>query len=268
MESWTVRVATERDRLDPDSAVGPSGGQRAGGTGLAERGVRSSIVRLARSVHDEGDHGLIASLIDIAREKGVSGYVGDGSDCWPAVHRRDAARLFRLAVEKTPAGSVLHGTAEGGVPLRAVAEVIGRHLDLPVLSVPAEEAGENFGWLARFLTASARASNALTRELLDWHPTGPGLIDDLACGPPDPGPSATAAGPVTEALAARSSRTRTLWLTASASAADSTHRKGSAHRADRARSTRASARSAPRGGYEAGGVVRHEPAGRALETPH
>ncbi|MFI0816878.1 SDR family oxidoreductase [Streptomyces sp. NPDC021098] len=174
-------VATERDRPDP-SAAGPREASAQATLALAERGVRASIVRLAASVHDEGDHGFVPMLIDIARQKGVSGYVGDGSSRWPAVHRLDAARLFRLAVEKAPAGSVLHGTAEEGVPLRTIAEVIGRHLDLPVVSVPAEQAGDHFGWLARFLAVDARASNALTSDLLDWHPTGPTLIDDLERG--------------------------------------------------------------------------------------
>ncbi|MFI0775511.1 SDR family oxidoreductase [Streptomyces sp. NPDC021212] len=175
------RVATERDQPGPASAGPREAGARAT-LGLAERGVRSSLVRLAASVHDEGDHGFVPRLIDIAREKGVSGYIGEGSNRWPAVHRLDAARLFRLAVEKAPAGSVLHGTAEEGVPIRTIAEVIGRHLDLPVVSIPAEQADEHFGWLGRFLGADVSASNTLTRELLDWHPTGPGLIDDLARG--------------------------------------------------------------------------------------
>lgn len=174
-------VATERDRPDL-SAAGPREASAQAALALAERGVRASIVRLAASVHDEGDHGFVPMLIDIAREKGVSGYVGDGSNRWPAAHRLDAARLFRLAVEKAPAGSVLHGIAEEGVPLRTIAEVIGRHLDLPVASVPAEQAGDHFGWLARFLAVDAPASNALTRDLLDWHPTGPTLIDDLTRG--------------------------------------------------------------------------------------
>lgn len=174
------QVATERDPLDPAASLREANAQAT--LRLADRGVRSSIVRLAASVHDEGDHGFVPRLIDIARAKGVSGYVGDGANRWPAVHRPDAARLFRLALEKAPAGSVLHGTAEEGVPLRSIAEVIGRHLDLPVVSIPAEEAGEHFGWLSRFLNIGARASNALTRELLDWNPTGPGLIDDLDRG--------------------------------------------------------------------------------------
>ncbi|MFF7648701.1 SDR family oxidoreductase [Streptomyces sp. NPDC007983] len=176
------RVATERDRPAAGATAPPREAAAQVTLGLAERGVRSSIVRLAASVHDEGDHGFVPRLIDIAREKGVSGYVGDGANLWPAVHRLDAARLFRLAVEKAPAGSVLHGTAEEGVPLRTIAEVIGRHLDLPVVSVPAEQAEGHFGWLARFLAVSAPASSALTRELLDWHPTGPDLIEDLDRG--------------------------------------------------------------------------------------
>ncbi|MEU1801784.1 SDR family oxidoreductase [Streptomyces sp. NPDC019937] len=176
------RVATERDRPAPGATAPPREAAAQMTLSLAERGVRSSIVRLAASVHDEGDHGFVPRLIDIAREKGVSGYVGDGANLWPAAHRLDAARLFRLAVEKAPAGSVLHGTAEEGVSLRSIAEVIGRHLDLPVVSIPDEQAEGHFGWLARFLAVSAPASNALTRELLDWHPTGPGLIEDLDRG--------------------------------------------------------------------------------------
>ncbi|RNF83548.1 SDR family oxidoreductase [Streptomyces botrytidirepellens] len=175
------RVATEQDRPDLSTA-GPREASARAALDLAERGVRSSIVRLAASVHDEGDHGFVPRLIDIAREKGVSGYIGDGANLWPAVHRLDAARLLRLAVENAPAGSVLHGTAEEGVPLRTIAEVIGRHLDLPAVSIPAEEADAHFGWLSRFLAADVAASNALTRDLLNWHPTGPGLIDDLDQG--------------------------------------------------------------------------------------
>ena len=122
------------------------------------------------------------ALIGIARQKGVSAYVGDGENRWPAVHRLDAARLFRLALEHAPAGAALHGVAEEGVPIRAVAEVIGRHLNLPVVSVPAEQASEHFGWLGHFIGADVPASNTLTRELLDWHPAHPGLIADLDAG--------------------------------------------------------------------------------------
>jgi nucleoside-diphosphate-sugar epimerase len=124
-------------------------------------------------------HGFVATLIDIARDKGVSGYIGDGSNRWPAVHRIDAAHLFRLALEDAPAGSTLHGVADEGVPIRDIAGVIGRHLDLPVVAISPEDVAEHFAWLAGFLGADSPASSALTRELLGWQPTHPGLIDDL-----------------------------------------------------------------------------------------
>ena len=149
---------------------------------LASRGVRSSVVRLSPTCHGDGDNGFMATLVAIARDKGVSGYIGDGANRWPAVHRLDAARLFRLAVEKAPAGAVLHGAAEEGVPIRDIAEVIGRHLDVPVASVAPEAAAEHFAWLGHFLALDGPASSTLTRELLDWQPTGPGLLDDLDKG--------------------------------------------------------------------------------------
>ena len=149
---------------------------------FASLGVRSSIVRLPPTCHGDGDHLFLAALVGNAREKGVSGFIGDGSNRWSAVHRLDAAHLFRLALEKAPAGSPLHAVAEEGVPIRAVAEVIGRHLDVPVVSVPADEASEHFGWLAGFLAADNPVSSALTRELLGWQPIHPGLIDDLDKG--------------------------------------------------------------------------------------
>jgi nucleoside-diphosphate-sugar epimerase len=147
--------------------------------GFAAGGVRSSIVRLAPTVHGDGDTGFVAMLVAIAREKGISAYIGDGSQRWPAVHRFDAARLFRLAVEKAPAGSTLHGVADEGVPIRAIAEVIGRHLDLPLVTISPEDAAGHFAWMANLLTMDSPASNTLTRELLGWQPTHPGLIDDL-----------------------------------------------------------------------------------------
>jgi len=146
---------------------------------LASRGVRSSVVRLPPTNHGDGDHGFIAALVAIAREKGVSGYIGDGSNRWPAVHRLDSARLFRVALEEAPAGSTLHAVADEGVAIRSIAEVIGRHLDLPVVSVSPEDAGTHFSWLAHFLAAESPASSALTRELLDWAPAQPDLINDL-----------------------------------------------------------------------------------------
>ena len=139
------RVATEQDL--PDLAAYPRAASAQAALAFASQSVRACVVRLAPTVHGEGDPNFVAALIGIARERGVSGYVGDGQDRWPALHRLDAARLFRLALEHAPAGSVLHGVAEEGVPLRAVAAVIGRHLGLPVVSVPSDEAGEHFGWL-------------------------------------------------------------------------------------------------------------------------
>jgi nucleoside-diphosphate-sugar epimerase len=179
-------VATERDGNEPDPAVaamgtGPSARLATAQftLGLASSGVRSSVMRLPPTNHGDGDNGFMATLIGIAREKGASGYIGDGANRWPAVHRLDSARLFRLAVEKAPAGSALHAVADEGVPIRGIAEVIGRHLDLPVISVAPEDAGEHFSWMGGFLGLDAPASSALTRELLGWQPTQPGLIADL-----------------------------------------------------------------------------------------
>ncbi len=183
------RVGTERDGHGSDSAAAPSigGAQTRMATAqmtlsLASRGVRSSVVRLPPTVHGEGDHGFLATLVGVARDRGVSGYIGDGSNHWPAVHRLDAAHLFRLALEKAPAGSVLHAVADQGVPIRAIADVIGRHLGLPVVAISPGDAGEHFGWLAGFLAADSPASSTLTRELLGWQPAHPGLIDDLDKG--------------------------------------------------------------------------------------
>jgi nucleoside-diphosphate-sugar epimerase len=180
------RVATEQDGHGSNPAVAAWGdGPRTRwetaelAISLASRGVRSSVVRLPPTNHGDGDNGFIATLVAIAREKGVSGYIGDGANRWPAVHRLDSAHLFRLAVEQAPAGSTLHASAEEGVPIRDIAETIGRQLDVPVVSIAPEEAGEHFTWLAGFIGADSPASSALTRELLGWRPTRPGLIADL-----------------------------------------------------------------------------------------
>jgi nucleoside-diphosphate-sugar epimerase len=183
------RVATERDGHDPASTMaGMGSGPRTRWEtaelvlSLGARGVRSSVVRLAPTNHGEGDNGFLATLVSIARERGASGYIGDGNNRWPAVHRLDSARLFRLALEQAPAESTLHAVADEGVRIRDVAEAIGRHLHLPVLSIAPEDAGEHFTWLAGFLAADSPASSALTRELLGWQPTQPGLIADLDQG--------------------------------------------------------------------------------------
>ena len=174
------RVATEQDRSGAEA--GPRAVSALATLALASRGVRSSVLRLAPTVHGEGDQGFVASLIGVARAKGVSGYVGDGSNRWPAVHVLDAAKLFRLALEKAPAGAVLHGVADEGVPVRTLAEVIGQHLGLPVVSISPDDAGKHFGWLAGMIGADAPASSAQTRELLGWQPKRPGLLDDLEQG--------------------------------------------------------------------------------------
>lgn len=174
------RLATENDPAAPEFPRSPATTMTLA---LAEKGVRSSVVRLAPSTHGQGDTGFVPIVINIARELGVSGYVGDGANRWPAVHRSDAARAFRLALEEAPAGSVWHAVADEGVPTRAIAEVIGGHLDLPVKSIPAERAGEHFGWMGMFWGGiDAPTSNALTRERLGWEPTGPSLIEDLEQG--------------------------------------------------------------------------------------
>lgn len=182
------RPSTEDDGRTPEelSAL-PSGPRTRMGTAqvalaLADRNVRSSVVRLPPTVHGDGDNGFMAALIGIARDKGVSGYIGDGTQRWPATHRDDAARLFRLALEGASAGSVVHASAEDGVPIRSVAEVIGRHLGVPTRAVPVEEAPEHFTWLSGFLGLDSPASSERTRALLDWNPTGPGLIEDLDLG--------------------------------------------------------------------------------------
>lgn len=149
---------------------------------LAGRGLRSSVVRLSPTVHGEGDAGFLSTLVDLARKHGVSGYAGDGSARWTAVHLRDAARLFRSAIEMAPARSVLHGVADEGIAVRAIAEIIGRHLDVPVRPVPPEQVDEHFGFLGMFLGIDGPATSALTRELTGWAPREPGLIEDLNRG--------------------------------------------------------------------------------------
>ncbi|MFD4601642.1 SDR family oxidoreductase [Streptomyces sp. NPDC058464] len=172
------RLGTEED--GPDQA-GP-GVHRAeaerSALALADRGVRVSAIRLPQ-VHGAGDHAFVPHLIGIAREKGVAAYVGDGTNRWAAVHRLDAAGLYRRAVETAPAGAVLHAVADEGVALRDITEVIGRRLDLPVVSLAPEEAAGHFGWLARFVGNDNPTSSAATRERYDWQPERPGLLADL-----------------------------------------------------------------------------------------
>ena len=182
-------LATELDghSLDPALAAhgaGPQTRQASAELALsfASRGIRSSIVRISPTCHGEGDHGFMATLVSIARAKGVSGFLGDGSNRWPAVNRLDAARLFCLALEKAPAASTLHAVGEEGVAIRDVAQVIGRHLGLPVAGISSEDAAGHFGFLAGFLGLDSPASNTLTRELVGWQPAHLGLIEDLEQG--------------------------------------------------------------------------------------
>jgi len=175
------RVVTERDAAptNSDSLASPRLAGLQTALSFVSRGVRTVPVRFAPSVHGEGDHGFVPRIVEIAREKGMSGYIGDGSNRWPAVHRLDAARLVRLAVESAPAGEPVHAIADEGIPTRAIAEVIGRQLNVPVVSIAPERAGEHFGWIAGFFAIDSPASNALTRTSLGWNPTHPGLIADL-----------------------------------------------------------------------------------------
>jgi len=175
----TGRLGTEQDVLEGGPRVDAENTVVA----LGERGVRSSIVRLPPLVHSSLDHhGFGPTLIEIAREKGVSGYVGDGSNRWPAVHTLDAARLYRLALESARAGTRLHAVADRSVPFRDIADVIGRKLGLPSASIAAEDAGEHFSFLGAFVSLDNPTSSELTRELMGWRPTHLGLIADLEQG--------------------------------------------------------------------------------------
>ncbi len=174
------RSATERDELIAAGPIAARITNMQAALAAAGRGVRSCLVMLPRSVHGQGErHGFIPQLIATARAKGVSGYIGDGSSRWPAVHVRDAASLYRLAVEQAPAGAVFNAVGDEGVPVREIAEAVGRHLNLPARSLPAEEFG---GMLVPLLSTDMPASSTITQELLGWKPTHPGLIEDIDQG--------------------------------------------------------------------------------------
>lgn len=172
------RLATEEDAPPPVSEAYPRASEAAAAA-LRAAGARVSVVRLAPSVHGDGDHGFAPILIRMAREKGVSAYIGDGLNRWPGVHRLDAADLYRRAIEDSAAAPAYHAIAEEGVPFKAVAEVIGRRLGLPLVSLSPEEARRHFGWFAVFAGMDAPTSSARTQERLGWRPREIGLLADL-----------------------------------------------------------------------------------------
>lgn len=176
------RLATEEDMPAANSNAFPRIASEEAALAVAAQGVRVSVVRLAPSVHGDGDHGFVPTLISVAREKGVSAYVGDGLNRWTAVHRLDAAHLFRLAFEKATGGTRFHGVAEEGIAFRDIAEVIGRHLNIPVVAKTPEEAANHFGWLAAFAGLDCPASSKLTQKCLGWRPVQPSLLADLEGG--------------------------------------------------------------------------------------
>jgi nucleoside-diphosphate-sugar epimerase len=175
------RLATE-NVIPPFNPAFPRASEVAADEAAA-KGVRTSVIRLSPSVHGEGDlHGFVPILINLAKQKGVSAYIGEGLNRWNAVHRLDAAQLYRLALEneKAKPGTRFHGAAEQEIPMKAIAEIIGRKLNIPVVSKSKEEAAEHFGWFFHFAAIDAPASSLLTQQQLNWHPTHPALLEDMA----------------------------------------------------------------------------------------
>lgn len=173
------RLGTEADAADPNSVAKHRIPSEAATLGLAARGVRACLVRLPPTVHGEGDKGFVPAIIGVARAKAVAAYIGDGANRWPAVHRLDAAQLFRLALEKGSAGARYHAIAEQGIAMREIAGVIGRRLGVPVASKAPAEAAAHFGWIGHFVGIDCPSSGASTQAQMDWHPKLPGLLEDM-----------------------------------------------------------------------------------------
>lgn len=174
------RPSTENDPVPWSGPDAPRGGAENLALGYLDKGVRTISLRFAPTVHGAGDHGFIALIVAAARATGVSGYVGDGSTGWAAVHRSDAARMIRLGLDTAPAGALLHAVGEGSVSSKEIAEAIGRGLDVPVVSIAPDDAVEHFGFIGGFFARDLSSSSDLTQQLLGWTPTGPTLLDDLA----------------------------------------------------------------------------------------
>ncbi|THG33378.1 SDR family oxidoreductase [Naasia lichenicola] len=176
------RAATEQDRSPARGPESPRGGSENLALDYAERGVRTVSLRFAPTVHGEGDHGFMATLAGIARETGVAGYIGDGSNRWAAAARDDIGRMNALALESARPGTAMHGVAEEGIPTREIAEALGRALGVPTRSIPAQDAEAHFGWMSRFLGGDLVASSSQTQRLLGWKPNGPSLFGDIEAG--------------------------------------------------------------------------------------
>ncbi|HEU5420727.1 MAG TPA: SDR family oxidoreductase [Streptosporangiaceae bacterium] len=176
------RPATEDDPSPFHGPDSPRGGSENLALEFISRGVHTVSLRFAPTVHGTGDHGFIAILAAIAREKGVSGYPGDGTNRWAAVHRSDAARLVTLGLAKAPAGTRLHALAETGVPARDIAEALGRTLGLPVTSIAPDEVAAHFGWIGTFFSMDLAGTSTATQQLLGWTPAGPTLVEDIDAG--------------------------------------------------------------------------------------
>jgi nucleoside-diphosphate-sugar epimerase len=176
------KAATENDASPFHGPDSPRGGAESLAFDFVDRGVHSVSLRFPPTVHGTADHGFIAALAAIARAKGVSGYPGDGTHRWAAVHLSDAARLVGLGLAKAPAGARLHAVAEEGIPARDIAAAIGRAFGLPVASIAPDDVQDHFGWIGTFFAMDMSATSDITQELLGWTPTGPGLIEDLDAG--------------------------------------------------------------------------------------